>query len=368
MPQRCSVCILPANLPGIDLDKNGKCKYCRDAESDTRTNSGLPSSQTRERFEKIVRHFRGKGKYECLVPLSGGKESSYILYVLVKEYGLRPLVFNFSNGFQHVDAVNNIENLVDQLGVDLVIYRPDQRLLHSLMQVFLSKAGEFCTPCNMLISATSFRLAKQNNIEAIMSGNAMGTNPGLEGVSPALYHDRRYYLNVAKDLLRRRDRNYYMNPPYILTAIRRLLGTEAQVINVLDYLRPSLKEIHDTLESIKWKRPAGEIQHGDCLLNPIKDYLMCRKWGCSELTAIYSVLVRNGEMCREDALVRAAAEEHTKAPHILPDFLEAIGMRESEFNEALQRDFREIPNMRTSIVFRFAKKVIQKVDLLRGRR
>ena len=368
MPQRCSLCILPANLPSADLDGDGKCKYCREAETGDLAAGHLPDTQTKQRFEKIIAGLRGKGKYDCLVPLSGGKESSYILYVLVKEFDLSPLAFNVNNGFQHIDAVRNIEHLVGQLGVDLVIYRPNQQSLRALMRAFLSEAGEFCTPCNMLITATSFRLARQNRIKAIMSGNAMGTNPGLEGVSPALYYDRRYYLNMANGLLARKDRDYYMNPPYVRTAIRRLLGTEAQVINVLDYLRPTLQEIHDRLESIGWKRPAGEIQHGDCLLNAVKDHLMCRRWGCSELTAMYSVLVRNGEMSREEALEKAAAEEHTTAPSVLPEFLKAISMTESEFSEASKKDFRDIPNMRKSAVFRLAKNVIQKVERLRGRR
>jgi len=368
MSERCSLCILPADLPGVDLGGNGKCKYCRGAESDRGANRGSHSKRTRERFEKIIRCLHGRGKYDCLVPLSGGKESSYILYVLVKEFDLRPLAFNFNNGFQHVDAIRNIERLVDQLDVDLVVYRPQQHFLHKLMRAFLSKAGEFCTPCNMLISATSFRLAQQNGIRAIMSGNAMGTDPGLDGVSPALYYDRRYYLNIASGLLGPRDREYYMNPPYVRTAIRRFLGLEAQVINVLDYLQPSLQEIHDKLESIGWKRPAGEIQHGDCLLNTVKDHIMCRKWGCSEISAMYSVLVRNGEMSREEALKRATNEEHTAVPSILPEFLKAMDMTESEFDEACKKDFREIPNMRTTFVFRCAKMVLQKVEQLRGRR
>jgi hypothetical protein len=368
MSERCSYCILPVNLPGLTLNHDGKCNYCRNFETGHINKVCPQHDDVKGRFDAIIEQLRGKGKYDCLVPLSGGKESSYILYVLVKEFDLRPLAFNVNNGFQHVDAVRNIEHLVGELGVDLVIYRPNQQLLRTLMRAFLSKAGEFCTPCNMLISATSFRLARQNRIKAIMYGNVMGTNPGLEGVSPALHYDRRYYLNIADGLLGRTDRDYYINPPYVRTAIRRLLGTEAQVINVLDYLRPTLQEIHDRLESVGWKRPAGEIQHGDCLLNPLKDHLMCRRWGCSELTAMYSVLVRNGEMNREEALKRAAAEEHTAVPPVLPEFLKAIGMTESEFNKASKKDFRDVPNMRKSLLFRCAKKVIEKVERLRGRR
>ena len=368
MTDRCSNCILPANLPSLALDQNGKCNYCRKTESDITEKAAVPLDEMRERFEMMIKRLKGKGKYDCLVPLSGGKESSYILDVLVKEYDMKVLAFNFNNGFQHHDAVRNIENLVDNLGVDLHIYRPSQEMLYRLMCAFLSKAGEFCTPCNMLISATGFRLARQNGIRAIMSGNAMGTSPGLEGLSSACHYDRKYYLTIANSLLGRREREFYLNPPYVRTTIRRLLGIEAQVINVLDYLQPTLKEIHDRLDGIGWKHPADAIQHGDCLLDPLKEHLYYKRWGCTEVTSLYSLLIRNGEITREEALKKTLAEEHNEAPPILPEFLKAIGMTEDEFNEASKKDFRDIPNMRNTLIFRWGKRIVHTVERLRKRR
>lgn len=127
-------------------------------------------------------------------------------------------------------------------------------------------------------------------------------------------------------------------------------------------------QIHDELQKVGWQSPGGAIEHGDCLLLPIKDYLQYKKWGCSEVTGLYSLLVRNGEITREEALRKALAEEPAEAPPILPQFLKQIGMIESEFNEALKRDFREIPNMRNSAVFQWAKKIVHKVEQIRGRR
>ncbi len=368
MSKRCSSCILPVNLPGLTLDQDGKCSYCRKFEASHIDTPALSRDKTRERFETLIEGLRGKGGYDCVVPLSGGKESSYILYVLVKEYNLRALAFNFSNGFQHVDAISNIENTVNRLGVDLVVYKPSQHMMRKLFKTFLLRAGEFCTPCNMLINATQFRLARQNGIKAIMSGNAMATGPGLEGVSSSRYMDRKYYLNVAKGLINRREREYYLAQPYSLTAIQRIIGTAPQVVTVLDYLQPSLKEIHDTLETIGWKRPAGAIQHGDCLLDPLKDYLYYTRWGCTEVTSLYSLLIRNGEINREEALRKALAGEVTEPPAILPEFLKNIGMTEDEFSKASKKDFRDIPNMRNSFFFRGSKKIVQKIALLRGRR
>jgi len=365
--ERCSSCILPTHLPRMDVDQHGKCRYCREAERSRTPGTAMHKEQARSQFKAIVKRWKGKGKYDCLVPFSGGKESSYLLWALVHQYGMRPLAFNFSNGFQHPDAVRNMEVLVDRLGVDLVVCRPSQVMIRKLMRTFLLKAGEFCTPCNMLISATAFRLARQNGIKAIMSGNAARTDPGLAGVSSATYYDRVYYLNVAGEILTRADQDYYLNPSYVRSAIRRILGTEAQVINVLNYLQPSFQDIHDTLESIGWTRPAGAIQHGDCVLDPVKEYLYYKKWGCTEVTGLYSLLIRNGEITRDEALQRAMAEEHSKPPPVLPQFLSALGISDGDFQDASGKDFRDIRNCRNRLTFRCAKRIVRTVEQIRMR-
>ena len=367
MYKRCPFCILPANLPGIDLDKDGKCNYCRESETNRNKNTKLPVHQTAERFGAIVERLKGRGKYDCLVPLSGGKDSSYILHVLVRKYNLKVLAFNFDNSFQHHQAVKNIHALVNKLGVDLVIYRPRQDMMRRLFKMFLCTAGEFCTPCNMLIATTKFRLARQNGIRAIMSGSFRKVDPGIVGLSPALYFDRKYYFEVAKGLLTNREKGYYVVPPYPLTALRRLIGAAPQDIDILNYLKPSFTEMEETLREVGWERPAGVMQHGDCLLDPLKDYIMYKKWGCTELTGLYSALVRSGEITREEALKEALAKQQIGVPEILPEFLKAIGMTESEFEESLKKDFREIPNMRNTVLFQMAKKIVGKVAQIRGR-
>lgn len=367
MTEQCSSCILPVNLPGMDPDRNGKCSYCRKSEEDRKAED-TEQLETKEKFEEIVERFRGRSKYDCLVPLSGGKESSYIIYTLVKDYNLKVLAVNLDNGFRHSDAVANMERLVNAINADLIVYKPGRDTMLRLFHRFLSKAGEFCTPCNMLINTTVMRFARDNSIRLIMSGNTVRTGPGMEGVSPALYYDRAYYLNIAGDILSRRERPYYIARPYVVAGIQRLLGTVPRVINVLDYLKPTLREIETSLQSIGWTRPAGVIQHGDCLLDPLKDYLMYRKWGCTEVTALYSLLVRNGEMGREGALSRALAEEHRETPKILPEFLDNMGMTQEEFDEALTRDFRDIPNLRSSAFFQCARKFVQSAERLMGRR
>jgi hypothetical protein len=256
--------------------------------------------------------------------------------------------------------------LVNRLGVDLITYKPDLTMLQELFRKFLLGAGEFCTPCNMLIDSSGYRIARQNGIKVVISGEGRRHDPGLEGISTALYYDRKYYLNIARHIVRDRDLQHYIGPSYLTKALRRLTGQGPYGIRPLDYLRPSFKEMDNALQAVGWEHPADAVQHGDCLLNPIKEYLYYKKWGCNEVTGIYSALVRNQEITREEGLRMLLAEEHSGPPGFLDDFLRTIDVTHSEFEEALQRDFGDIPNMRSSTYFRMAKGFVSKVEQMMG--
>ncbi len=113
-------------------------------------------------------------------------------------------------------------------------------------------------------------------------------------------------------------------------------------------------QLHDDLN---WSAPAGELQHGDCLLDHLKDYLVCQKWGISEHTQLLSVLVRRGELTRERALEKAQIEERLLPPPILPRFLSDINMSFEEFEQAKTRHFTQIPNIRQSKYFVLGEKL-----------
>lgn len=369
MPERCKKCILPSHLPNMTLDKRGHCHYCREFEKHYAKSSAVSAEEMKKRFETLVERLRRKKGYQCLVPLSGGKDSSYVLYEIVKTYHLKALAYNFDNGFRHPQAVRNIEKMVNRLGVDFVEYRISRPEMNRLFRTFLKQAGEFCTPCNMLMGLMGVRLAKQNGIKTVMTGNSDYLSPGLTGVSPAEYYDRTYYLRVIQSRIPYRQVSSYIVPPYSFQAFQRIFGMRPTVIDMLEYLRPSLAHMNRILtEEFGWESPAGEVQHGDCVINQIKDYLMFRHWGCTEISAVYSVGVRTGEFTREEALRRAEEEECSEPPKILPQFLETIGMTEAEFEEASKKDFRQIPNIRSSRFYRMARNAVLAIESLKKKR
>lgn len=368
--ERCSSCILPASLPGINLDETGKCQYCRSFEQRYVSASKELNKDLQLKFERILDRFSGKGLYDCLVPVSGGKDSMWVLYVLSRVYKLNVLAFNLDNGFQSPTAARNIERAVKILNVELITYKPREDVMFDLFRTFLIQAGEFCTPCNMLIGAASIRFAKQHNLRLIVTGGSDRWSSGLDGVSISKYADRRYYLSVVRGHIDADKAEHYVTESPLVNAFRRhIVGTAPEWISGLEYLNPEMRKVQDTLgEELGWESPSDELEHGDCLLNPIKDYILNRRWGCSELTGAYSALVRNNEMTREEALRRAEAEEVREPPAVLNMFLEKIGLTIGDFDGAMKRHFTDFSNYRASILFEVGKKALNTTLELMGRR
>ena len=101
--QRCSRCLLPETHETIIVDEAGVCNVCRNQE----IKRSIDWNAKRVEFEKIIGEYRGKYDYDCIVPFSGGKDSTFTLWALMKEFGLKPLVVSFDHGFMRPQVLAN---------------------------------------------------------------------------------------------------------------------------------------------------------------------------------------------------------------------------------------------------------------------
>ncbi len=357
---RCGECILPDSLPGVRLDDRGSCNYCRDFIRREGRNP-LPSAAVRhQQLDRLVARYRKpNARYDCLVPVSGGKDSMLVLYAACRLLQLKVLAYNFDNGFQSAKARENIQRAVNILGVDLFTYKPSESQLHKLMKVFLARAGEFCTPCNLIIQAAAYQIATQNRISLILLGGSTRLFGGIQGVSASKYADRAYYKNVLKGHVNFEEVERFVIKNPWSRAMRRYLHTGPTLVDVLDLVYPGLQQARELLEKeIGWRPTSDELEHGDCVLNPLKDYLQNRKWGYSEVTQSYSSLVRTKQLTREEALHNAEADETREPPPILETFLARIGMSRVEFDQTVHRHFSEFPNYPQSTWYRTGKRAV----------
>ena len=119
--QICSNCVMDTSDTRIRFNENGLCDHCTDFFENVKPN-WIVNEKSKQDLSKIIYEIKkeGKGKeFDCILGLSGGVDSSYMLHIAVKEFGLRPLVFHVDGGWNSELAVHNIQMLVDKLGLDL---------------------------------------------------------------------------------------------------------------------------------------------------------------------------------------------------------------------------------------------------------
>lgn len=195
--QQCKRCLLDTTVSSIRFNEQGICNFC---ESHNQLETYFPSdSSAKEKLENIVQKIKsdGQGKeYDCIVGVSGGTDSSYVLF-LAKKLGLRPLAVHFDNGWNTDESVTNIKNIINKLNVDLYTYVVDWEEFKSLQIAFL-KAAVPCieAPTDVGIHGTLMKMAKKFGVKYILGGQSFKT----EGTVPKVwsYLDGTYIQTINK--------------------------------------------------------------------------------------------------------------------------------------------------------------------------
>lgn len=177
-PQICTNCVMDTTDSKIHFDDNGVCDHCNIFYKEI-----LPNWHTDERGDReltaIINKIKkeGEGKdFDCLMGMSGGIDSSYLLYVMKEKFGLRPLVFHVDAGWNSQIAVNNIERLVDGLGLDLYTEVINWEEIKDLQLAFFkSGVPHIDVPQDHAFFATMYKFASRHNIKYILTGGNYST-------------------------------------------------------------------------------------------------------------------------------------------------------------------------------------------------
>ncbi|MCK4806572.1 MAG: hypothetical protein KAT09_02950 [Candidatus Aegiribacteria sp.] len=312
--RRCTRCILPENYPNIDFDENGVCRVCREHDQKY---SNIDWDARRKKLEKILDRYRGKGaKYDVLVPFSGGKDSTYTLWVLRNRYGMRCLAFNFDNGFLDPGALAFAKKSAAKLGVDLITYTPDFDLLKKVYKRAIETTGEFCAACVVLIPTAIFRAADTQGIRFI----AAGFSDMLEAPPPETsYMDRVYFRNMMKGAIPMDELKW----DYFFPSWKRMF--KVKQINLPDYIEWDLPFIYDTLNrELDFGKSMADVRY-DCLGTPHSSFLFRTRIGFGKYEYLYANMVRSGVISREEALKTVDEREPKSAPEGFDEFLASMG-------------------------------------------
>lgn len=174
----CSNCVMDTSDTRIQFDSNGMCDHCNDFYTNVKPHWKVDAS-SRNELSKIIEKIKteGKGKeFDCILGLSGGVDSSYMLHIAVKEFGLRPLVFHVDGGWNSELAVHNIQMLVDKLGLDLYTEVINwEEMKDFQLAFFKSGVPHIDIPQDHAFVATLYNFAYKYNIKYILNGGNIST-------------------------------------------------------------------------------------------------------------------------------------------------------------------------------------------------
>lgn len=317
--QICKNCVMDTTDSNIKFDSNGICDHCNDFYRNVLPNWDTGAKGNND-LEKIIEKIKYDGRnrdFDCIIGMSGGSDSSYLLHVAVKKYKLRPLVFHVDGGWNSQIAVNNINVMINKLNLDLFTEVINWEEMKAFQLAYL-KSGlpNIDIPQDHAFIATLYNFAAKHKIKYILNGGNISTecvrNP-LEWI---------YYgtdMAQIKDIRKRFCDNPLKTYPFsnvlkhkfYLRYIQRI-----QVVKPLNYF-PYIKE--DAMKELEHEYgwvPYPQKHFESRFTRFYEGYWLPRKFGFDTRKVQYSSLILTGQMTRENALERlkspAIADEDGK--------------------------------------------------------
>jgi len=354
--KRCTRCILPESYPGITYDAKGVCDLC----TGHKERKYLGEEALKKDIESFYRK-RGErnDNYDCLLGVSGGRDSSYLLYVLTKVLNLKVLAYSADHGFVPDQAKLNMKNAVEKTNTELIVESYDiiKKCLGHTTSAWARKPSlemieTFCTGCRLEVIRGMINLAKKKNIPVIIRGgtpfelaidyktrlislNKKGnTSSMMLGYLSQIIRNPKWIMN----------RNYMMNQfkEYYYLFHQPKLIKKAGILKLrpfFDYFRWEEKRVIKTIkDELRWdKNPNSESTwRGDCDIASLKLYLYKQYLGFNDKAVGLSHLIRDKQISRKEALERVKKEERVSL-NTLRDFFEKNDLDYSEFQKGLGR-------------------------------
>jgi N-acetyl sugar amidotransferase len=349
----CTKCVMPESAESLGFDSGGTCSVCRQVEF---KQTAIDWNAKLEEFHKIIDGVRGKHDYDCIVPFSGGKDSTFTLWYLVKKLKLKPLVVRFDHGFMRQTLIENNVRTFRTLGCDVMNFTPNWQVVRKLMFESLRRRGDFCWHCHTGIFAYPMWIALEKKIPLVIWGE-----PSAEYSSFYSYDEdeevdeRRFnsFVNLginAEDMLGMLDNTVGDYPvtardlkPFSYPPIADLRALKLRSVCLGSYIPWDVKEqtalIREELgwqgEEVEGVPPEYDYEKIECFMQGMRDYIKYLKRGFGRTTHLASIDIRNGRLTREQG-VELVKQYDGKRPNSIEIFLKYLGITEKEFMEIVR--------------------------------
>ena len=352
----CSKCLLPETYETLEFDKNNSCNVCDGHEFKKKK---IDWKKRKKQLDNVIKSFKGKHTYDCIIPFSGGKDSTFTLLYLMKEYSIKPLVVRFNHGFYRPLIEKNNQRTLKKLGVDFIDFTPNWKIVKLLMMETFNRKTDFCWHCHTGIYSYPVRMAKLFNVPLIIWGETQS-----EITSYYSYEENKIELEDEEKFNRIRTLGISSDDMYSILSDNYKDLDKRDFIN---YTFPSKEELKDLnlfsvalgnyipwdytkntnliKKELKWE--VGEVEgvpksintngeKTECFMQGSRDYIKFLKRGYGRATQINAF-----ELRKKNKTYNQAQKENYKydgkEPHSLKILLDYLGITKDEFYKTIKK-------------------------------
>jgi len=343
----CNRCVMPETTEGLEFDENGICTACTSSEQKMHINW----KERREILESLIDEAKKNAKendspYDCIVPISGGKDSTYQLHVLVNVFKLRVLAVTFSHNWYSKIGFYNLVNCLEEFNVDHIQFTPNRKSVGVAARKSLQAIGDACWHCHSGVGSFPLHIAVKFKIPLLIWGESIAETSGRAShFNPVLKFDRDYFLKVSAKISvddfssnpEERRMFQLFEPPTMEECIEQ----EVYGIHLGDFIFwDEEKQLEFIQNEYGWIEDRVEgaykgYKSVECIMPGVHDFTNYLKRGYGRATFQASMDVRQGLIGREEAAMIAQEFDQIE-PAALKYFLNITGYSEEEFYNSMK--------------------------------
>jgi N-acetyl sugar amidotransferase len=345
--QYCKKCLYPENHPlNITFDSEGICSGCRvHEEKDT-----LDWDEREKKLVKLLNRYKGKSlNYDCIIPITGGKDSYFIVDLIINKYGLKPLLVSYNKQYNTLTGIRNIQYLKSIFGADCIESTIDPNFAKLLVKHTLSKIGSIYWHNHLGSTTFPVQIATRFKVPLIIWGVHQGIDQvGMYSHTDEVEMTRKYRKEhdlmgyEAEDMISEKDGiTEQKMKKFFYPTDKEIQNVGVRGIYLGNYIRWDSKVQHENMikkysyETLSQTRTFNNYDNVDChLYSDIHDYIKLNKFGYGKVTDHVSREIRLGKITRDEGLKLVLKYKNIK-PRYLDDFLKWANLSESFFNNCI---------------------------------
>jgi len=308
----CNTCVLPDTFPTIDFDDRGVCNYCRSFRGEEHQQA--LKKRYREKLEKLLATHKGRGDYDVLMAYSGGKDSTYTLDLFKNYFHLRVLALTFDHGFVSPYAIKNITRVIEKLGVDHILFKPNFEMMKKVFVASvgatlyspktLERASTICTSCMNLVKFITLKTTLEKGIPFV----GYGWSPGQAPIQSAVMKNNAEFIKATQKALFEplykklgdEIKPYFLGSVFFEHPDR--FPHNLHPLAIFDY---DEKKVYGRIKDLGWEPPEDTDPNStNCLMNAFANQVHQEQNGFHPYAFEIAGLVRMGVLSREEGLNR----------------------------------------------------------------